>query len=688
MTFKDYCKRIYASWLGKLIGIRLGAPIENWLGKDVRRMYHPIRNYTVDYKQFAADDDANGPLFFASVMEKYDLETITAKAMGEHLLNVVGDHTGFFWWGGKGIATEETAWDNLICGMDAPHSGSTETNGKTIADQIGGQIFSDCWGYITLGNVDDAVRLASMMASVTHDGEGIEGAKFVSACIALAWKKHDIKEIIDDAKKYLVPDLKYYALINEIEEIYEEHPDDPDYCLNYIEDKHSYDHYDGVCHILPNAAIMLYGMLYGHNDFNETMRLIAEAGRDTDCNLGNVGSIMGMMLGLEGIDEKWITPFNDILISSSSIGSKNITTISNSAKYFTQLGCKLYRIAYEKSDTNIISYDFSLPYATNGFEVVSNRYCAISLRTDNDGLQINLDNVLKGRTIKVYKKTYFTSDDVYDCRYQPQYTPILEQGDIIYLRLRSNDGLEPISRLVCFSGDNEVVNEDIEFGEDMIVQIQKMEKSSIITSVEIQMEFVNDIQRKVVFLDYFKIEKHPQFEYKATDLEVEDWGLNFDGNHERGIRGLDIYRGKAYLTKDSIILKDHSAFNISSVYAKFKKVGFELEMNSDSNFTLAYAWNGSYDYTGIIFDMTKQEIKFVDRDSHSDVFKRQIEYAEYRGKVKIEVDLEERQLLVEYGEITETYSLSNDITSEQGAIALINEGDSDLYITNIKGETE
>ena len=687
MEFNDYYKRIYASWLGKLIGIRLGAPIENWLGKDVRRMYHPIQNYTVDYGQFAADDDANGPLFFVSVMEKYDLNTITTKAMGEHLLNVVGDHTGFFWWGGKGIATEETAWDNLIHGIEAPSSGSTETNGKTIADQIGGQIFSDCWGYITLGNVSDAVRLASMMASVTHDGEGIEGAKFVSACIALAWKKHDIKEIIDEAKKYLSIESKYYALINEIEEIYEGHPNDSDYCLNYIEDKHSYDHYDGVCHILPNAAIMIYGMLYGHNDFNETMRLIAEAGRDTDCNLGNVGSIMGMMLGLEGIDEKWITPFNDILISSSSIGSKNITTISNSAKYFTELGCKLYQIPYQEHDTNLITYDFSLPQATSGFKAKSNRYTAVSLRA-NHGLQINLDHVSKGRTVKVYKKTYFTSDDVYDCRYQPQYTPILEEGDFIRLKLRNDDGLEFISRIVCFSGEEEITNEEIELGEETEIEILKKEKSSIITSVEIQMESVNDIQRGVVYLDYFEIEKQPHFEYKATDLEAEDWGLNFDGNHERGIRGLDIYRGKAYLTRDALILKDHSAFNISSVYAKFKKVGFELEINSDSNFTLAYAWNGTYHYRGIIFDMNEQDLKFVHRDSYLDGLMRHIEYADYKDKVKIEIDLEERKLVIEHGEFIDTYSLSDDITSEQGAIALINEGNSDLHITNIKGDSE
>ena len=39
-----------------------------------------------------------------------------------------------------------------------------------------------------------------MMASVTHDGEAIEGAKFVAACIAAAWNKKEIRDVIDTAK--------------------------------------------------------------------------------------------------------------------------------------------------------------------------------------------------------------------------------------------------------------------------------------------------------------------------------------------------------------------------------------------------------------------------------------------------------------------------------------------------------
>lgn len=79
--------------------------------------------------------------------------------------------------GGPGIATEHTAWDNLMKGIKAPQSGNAAQNTQAI----GGQIFSDCWGYISLGNIQEASDLAAMMSSVTHDMDGIEGGKFVAA---------------------------------------------------------------------------------------------------------------------------------------------------------------------------------------------------------------------------------------------------------------------------------------------------------------------------------------------------------------------------------------------------------------------------------------------------------------------------------------------------------------------------
>ena len=35
MDFEAYYRKTYAAWLGKIIGIRLGAPVENWTHKQI-----------------------------------------------------------------------------------------------------------------------------------------------------------------------------------------------------------------------------------------------------------------------------------------------------------------------------------------------------------------------------------------------------------------------------------------------------------------------------------------------------------------------------------------------------------------------------------------------------------------------------------------------------------------------------
>ena len=67
---EEVIEKIYAGWLGKIIGIRLGAPVESWTYEKIRNTYGSIDGYLVDYREFAADDDSNGPLFFLRALEE------------------------------------------------------------------------------------------------------------------------------------------------------------------------------------------------------------------------------------------------------------------------------------------------------------------------------------------------------------------------------------------------------------------------------------------------------------------------------------------------------------------------------------------------------------------------------------------------------------------------------------------
>ena len=183
----DYIERCYAGWLGKIAGVRLGAPIEGWTYHKIRKVLGDnVYDYIVDYNDFAADDDTNGPMFFLRALEDYVCsEELTAEHIGKAWLNYTPYEHGFYWWGGYGMSTEHTAYLNLRAGIPAPRSGSIEQNGATVAEQIGGQIFIDTWGLVNPGNPERAARFAKKAASVSHDGEGIYGGMFIAACTSM-----------------------------------------------------------------------------------------------------------------------------------------------------------------------------------------------------------------------------------------------------------------------------------------------------------------------------------------------------------------------------------------------------------------------------------------------------------------------------------------------------------------------
>ncbi|MDR1704693.1 MAG: ADP-ribosylglycohydrolase family protein, partial [Clostridiales bacterium] len=161
----EYIEQIYAGWLGKIIGIRLGAPVEGWTYEQIKNTYGELRGYIKDYKRMGPDDDSNGPIFFLRALEDSGYR-LTPQAVGEALLNYVPYEHGFFWWGGFGVSTEHTAYLNLRAGIPAPRSGSIEQNGGAVAEQIGGQIFIDSWGLVCPGDPDKAAKYAEMAASV------------------------------------------------------------------------------------------------------------------------------------------------------------------------------------------------------------------------------------------------------------------------------------------------------------------------------------------------------------------------------------------------------------------------------------------------------------------------------------------------------------------------------------------
>lgn len=439
MTTRAFVEKVYAGFLGMNIGIRLGAPVEPtlWTRERIERFYGDIHSYVKDFKNFAADDDVNGPVYFLRALNDGALHrALTPPDVAEAWLNYSREGVGMFWWGGYGTSTEHTAFLNLMHGMEAPASGSIQTNGKAIAEQIGGQIFIDTWGFIFPGDPKRAAEYARIAASVSHDGDGLNGAAFIAGCIAQAFLTHDIQEIVEVGLSLIEETSTYAKVVRSVRDFHAQNPDDWQLCLRYLHQEWGYDRYPGVCHIIPNAGVCAMALLYG-NTFARGVEIATMAGWDTDCNAGNVGSILGVAGGLEVLPDHYRRPIGDMIVLSGISGYLNILDVPTYVKQLCKLSFQVRNLEIPKEldrEEGVIDFDFSLPGSTHGFRLSNPNGCL--LRNEGNALAMVYDRLVRPQGTRLFYKPFYRRSDFDDERYMPVFSPTVYTGQTITMHLR------------------------------------------------------------------------------------------------------------------------------------------------------------------------------------------------------------------------------------------------------------
>lgn len=420
---KEYQDKVYAGVLGKIIGVYLGRPFEQWTHELIMERLGPI-NYYVNEKMgvplIVPDDDITGTFCFLRALSDYDDGfDITPEQIGQTWLNNIVERETILWWGGVGNSTEHTAFINLKNGIPAPRSGSSALNGTVMAEQIGSQIFIDGWAMVCPGDPEKAADLARRAASVSHDGEAIYGAQVIAALEAQAFIDNDTQSLLEVGKSLIPNDSTIYRLINDIQDW---HWGEPDWMKTRekIVQQYGYDSYPGHCHMVPNHALIIMSLLYGDDDFQKSMMIVNTAGWDTDCNAGNLGCILGIKNGLQTFDggPDWRSPVSDLMYCPTANGGETITDAVRESYKIINIARKA------QGDSPVVPkngarYHFEMPGSVQGWQVSPHQQGANTTRICNvDGhsssgdrsLEISFSELSKQSTSKVFVNTFFPED--------------------------------------------------------------------------------------------------------------------------------------------------------------------------------------------------------------------------------------------------------------------------------------
>jgi ADP-ribosylglycohydrolase len=378
----DYAARVYAGVLGKVIGVYLGAPFEGWTDDRIQRELGEINGFVQERLGRLIgmpDDDISGTLTFLRALSDHDAwGQVTSGQIGQTWLNYLIEGETVLWWGGLGHSTEHAAWLRLASGIPAPRSGSIEMNGQVVAEQIGAQIFIDGWAMVAPGNPELAAALADRAGRVSHDGVAVDAAKAVAVMESLAFVERDMDKLFDAALSFMPAKSILHRIYGDVRGWAAAHGQDWRRTFARIKERYGYDKFGGGCHMVPNHALMVMAWAHAPRDFAAAIRLAAMAGWDTDCNCANVGCLMGIKEGIDGILVEaapgrdaprvdWQAAFADRALIPTAEGTHGITDCLREADGVVVMGRRVMGWPEQPAPKNGARFHFSQPGARHGF---------------------------------------------------------------------------------------------------------------------------------------------------------------------------------------------------------------------------------------------------------------------------------------------------------------------------------
>ena len=344
-----YLEKLQGALLGRMAGCTLGAPVEFWpvekieaLSRENQQPFPPVEywrhvtdpfvlhygvsareSFTLDKMDgVPVDDDLCYTLLGLLIMEEFGPDFGTEE-VGRAWLKYLP----------YACTAEEIALANLKKGVPARACGEKD---NPYCEWIGADIRSDPWGYMAPGWPERAAALGYQDAYLSHRRQGIYGEMFFSAAIAAAF---GVKHPVEALQIALTEIPRDCALAKAVRWALKVAPRIANHRQARAAMEERFKGMHGV-HTINNACLVVWGLTIGGTDFTRAIGETVAMGMDNDCTAATAGSIVGAVVGKQGIPAHWHEKFNDT-IHSYLIGKKRFS-ISGVVKRFARQAFRVW----------------------------------------------------------------------------------------------------------------------------------------------------------------------------------------------------------------------------------------------------------------------------------------------------------------------------------------------------------
>ncbi|WP_127128481.1 ADP-ribosylglycohydrolase family protein [Georgenia sp. SYP-B2076] len=323
-------RRVRGGWTGRAAGCLLGKPVEKIPRHGIEEILRATGRWPLD-RYFTAvgladhvaarwpwnrrsaptsleeniagmpeDDDLNYPLLALDLLERRGTGFTTEDVAQLWLDNLPA---------GRVFTAERAAYRNILDARPVPE---TATFLNPFREWIGALIRTDVYGWVTPGDPRAAARLAWTDARLSHTRNGIYGAMWAAALCSAAMARDTVDEVLDAAESVIPPGSRLAAAVSLGRQTAAETED----VAAGLDRLHAaYGHLHWV-HVLNNAAVIAYALAAGRGMFGPSVAIAVTAGWDTDSAGATVGSVLGALLGPDGIGEQWTAPIDGRIATS------------------------------------------------------------------------------------------------------------------------------------------------------------------------------------------------------------------------------------------------------------------------------------------------------------------------------------------------------------------------------------